>query len=248
MRMRSCRVARATDCLCKVATVLGSIPASSEALYHTRIWGATDEAVLNKVQKKLWTNQRESKKSMGQIVFALPIFMGWIVHLETNYQTVVYTEASSNLSRAVTLHQLTHTHTDPDNDNFGYFSHTTVLASFSCNTVNYPLDPHFLRTEMLNQQTESPINFNFFQFYDLKTFPLVIFVNGQKCVMRLDPDTNLDQILTLSRSYQEGALESLFDRNSDKCPGSLEQNTCTHRSHTDFVGTAGYRWIFVQEI
>ena len=45
-----------------------------------------------------------------------------------------------------------------------------------------------------------------------------------------------------------GALESLFDRNSDKCPGSLEQNTCTHRSHTDCAATAGYRWIFVQEI
>jgi hypothetical protein len=36
-----------------------------------------------------------------------------------------------------------------------------------------------------------------------KPFPPVIFVNGQKCVMRLDPDTNLDQILTLSRSYRE---------------------------------------------
>ena len=50
------------------------------------------------------------------------------------------------------------------------------------------------------------------------------------CVMRLEPDTNLVQISTLSRSYREwgGALESPPDRNSDKCPGSLEQNTCAH--------------------
>jgi hypothetical protein len=47
--MRSSLVVRASDCHVEVATVLGSIPASSDTVESE---GAADEAVLNTVHKE----------------------------------------------------------------------------------------------------------------------------------------------------------------------------------------------------